>query len=990
MADTEKKVVLTVDTGNAEKTVKGLKEEIKTLQNTILNLDKGTEEYNDAVRQLQANQRALNEVMGLTRRDAVALEGSYDALTYRMAELKKEWKATNDEARRNELGIEINEINAQLKELDASTGNYQRNVGNYTEAAENAFANLKQEIRDARNELLNAEEGTEEYNKAMNRLADAQFQLRDMNEQSRYAVADFGEQLSNVTGIASGVVSGFSALQAAFVLCGAESENLQKTMVNLQAAMALVQGLQGLEGIVDRVKGLGKALKALSTGSWIGIILTAVAALGALTIKLVQNRREIKSGEKAIKDWNKASIEQAKSIAQEVVALRIWESIATDVTQSYKNRVIAAKELLSVIGEQVTQENVLNLMQGELAGKIDGVTEALVRQAIAQAALAQIEEKAGELLAKRIEIEQKKKELAEPDKKSWIPTGSRGLEPVTESGNERENKRIEKQIGRLEKERTQLLTDINAIWDTAKQMVQEMMVESSSNNPDKKELTKTISDLANKEIEEIERVYQYRMAVNATSEKGEKEKARIEAALKQELVNKKIAILTKYKDEAIAIQEQEIADDLSGEIAKLQIENMQTAYDEKMRLRELDEKAVREQYNNLNFLSDLSYKEQMANLERESITKEEKSRKAYEIELAYQEEQKARLQEYHDWLMEDEEKNHEEIINVKQNLAESELEIANLKKDREIEIAREMVDAVIRELDELDDAYDKEQRKLALDVPVQDSKKERGFFGTILGFGARDDWKSEEKRQADENDYYQKAYEAEQAFLASKKALQEEYLAVETDVEARLEIEREIANTEIEIQESKYAELQRLRDNDTANEQRKQEQMREITMAGMDAVSSVLGSIADVYEANEESAKENAEKIKALRISAAVIDTISGAIGAYTMAAATIPPPAGIIVGAVQAAAVTAAGVANIAKIKNTKIGDSNGGGDVGAAVTPQSNTYQSELPFSYTRQVTTAKEYDELNKDTKVYVVESEITEAQNRRKVRVEESSF
>ena len=989
MADTEKKVVLTVDTGNAEKTVKGLKEEIKTLQNTILNLDKGTEEYNDAVRQLQANQRALNEVMGLTRRDAVALEGSYDALTYRMAELKKEWKATNDEARRNELGIEINEINAQLKELDASTGNFQRNVGNYSQAAENAFANLKQEIKDARNELLNAEEGTEEYAKAMNRLAEAQFQLRDMNEQSRYAVADFGEQLSNVTGIASGVVSGFSALQAAFVLCGAESENLQKTMVKLQAAMALVQGLQGLEGIIDRVKGLGKALKALSTGSWIGIILTAVAALGAMTIKLVQNRREIESGEKAIKDWNKASIEQAKSIAQEVVALKIWENIATDVTQSYKNRVIAAKELLSIIGEQVTQENVLNLMQGELTGKIDGVTEALVRQAIAQAALSQIEEKAGELLAKRIEIEQKKKELAKPNKSHWLPTGSR-FEPVTESGNERENKRIKRQIENLEEERTQLLTDINAIWETAKQMVQEMMLESSSENPDKKELTKTISDLANKEIEEIERVYQYRMAVNATSEKGEKEKARIEAALKQELANKKIAILTKYKDEAIAIQEQEIADDLSGEIAKLQIENMKTAYDEKMRLRELDEKAVREQYNNLNFLSDLSYKEQMANLERESITKEEKSRKTYEIELAYQEEQKARLQEYHDWLMEDEEKNHEEIISVKQNLAESELEIANLKKDREIEIAREMVDAVIRELDELDDAYDKQQRKLALDVPVQDSKRERGFFGTVFGFGALDDWKSEEKRQADENDYYQKAYEAEQAFLASKKALQEEYLAAETDVEARLEIEREIANTEIEIQESKYAELQRLRDNDTANEERKQEQMREITMAGMDALSSVLGSMADIYEANEESAKANAEKIKALRISAAIIDTISGAIGAYTMAAATIPPPAGIIVGAVQAAAVTAAGVANVAKIKNTKIGDSNGGGNIGAAVTPQSNTYQSELPFSYTRQVTGAKEYDELNKDTKVYVVESDITEAQNRRKVRVQESSF
>ena len=68
-----------------------------------------------------------------------AAEGSYNQLAQTMSELKKQWKATGDEAERNELGAKILDINNQLKELDASTGNYQRNVGDYANAFEQAF-----------------------------------------------------------------------------------------------------------------------------------------------------------------------------------------------------------------------------------------------------------------------------------------------------------------------------------------------------------------------------------------------------------------------------------------------------------------------------------------------------------------------------------------------------------------------------------------------------------------------------------------------------------------------------------------------------------------------------------------------------------------------------------------------------------------------------------------------------------------------------------
>jgi hypothetical protein len=53
-----------------------------------------------------------------------------------MSELKKIWRATNDEVTRQDIGEQIASINDQLKEMDASIGNYQRNVGNYSSAFE--------------------------------------------------------------------------------------------------------------------------------------------------------------------------------------------------------------------------------------------------------------------------------------------------------------------------------------------------------------------------------------------------------------------------------------------------------------------------------------------------------------------------------------------------------------------------------------------------------------------------------------------------------------------------------------------------------------------------------------------------------------------------------------------------------------------------------------------------------------------------------------
>lgn len=126
----EQKVV-NIEVGAAVKSLSGLRKEINELKNQLYETKEGTEEYEKTLQTLGYAQQELDSFMLKSSKNASALEGSYNALQYQLSSLRKEWAATSDEARRNELAVQMNTINDQLKEMDASIGNFQRNVGNY-------------------------------------------------------------------------------------------------------------------------------------------------------------------------------------------------------------------------------------------------------------------------------------------------------------------------------------------------------------------------------------------------------------------------------------------------------------------------------------------------------------------------------------------------------------------------------------------------------------------------------------------------------------------------------------------------------------------------------------------------------------------------------------------------------------------------------------------------------------------------------------------
>lgn len=211
------------------------------------------------------------------------------------------------------------------------------------------------------------------------------------------------------------------------------------------------------------------------------------------------------------------------------------------------------------------------------------------------------------------------------------------------------------------------------------------------------------------------------------------------------------------------------------------------------------------------------------------------------------------------------------------------------------------------------------------------------------------------------------------------------------DLEAYRSYEQERADLAVDIELNAYREKARLHRLELDDMKAMVQRQKELLKSVAEATSSILGSIADLYEADTETSEKNANKIKNLRIAAATIDTISGAVGAYMQAVKTIPPPAGIITGAVQAAAVTAAGIAQIAKIKSTKVSTTASASTPTTPAVVSAPTLTTEM--TQVRSLTSASEEDRLNlmaRDQRVYILASDIEASQRQIKTRVAESSF
>ena len=300
-------------------------------------------------------------------------------------------------------------------------------------------------------------------------------------------------------------------------------------------------------------------------------------------------------------------------------------------------------------------------------------------------------------------------------------------------------------------------------------------------------------------------------------------------------------------------------------------------------------------------------------------------------------------------------------------------------EDNAKDIAKQTAQA-LREIKEEAKATTASLTDIAKEHLQQVDEQRKGIERNIEAVKAQE---SEELRYAQlKNANAEEIYNIQQQALFNEMALLQEGLDSAVFYgDERIKAEERVAQIERDIayNTAKYQTEQRKKATDTAVA---------VTVAGAQAMSGVLGSIADMYEQEGEQNEKATKKAKNLRIAGATMDMLGGLVSAWT--SALNPANAGLTIwgqiamATLTSATILASGIANIAKIRNTDTSgnSASGGGGVGAVVNPPAIVQQVPV----TRTLTGVAEEERLNQAQRVYVVYDDI--AQVGRKVEVTEN--
>lgn len=153
-----------------------------------------------------------------------------------------------------------------------------------------SVGSLKQQLREAQAAVAELSEKFGATSKEAINAAKRAAELKDAIGDAKALTDAFNPdaKFNALSASIGGLLNGFQAFEGAMALVGVESEELQETLLKVQAAMALSQGLQGLLEARDSFKQLGAvamdALKGIRTGiaaTGIGLLVVAIGTLVA-------------------------------------------------------------------------------------------------------------------------------------------------------------------------------------------------------------------------------------------------------------------------------------------------------------------------------------------------------------------------------------------------------------------------------------------------------------------------------------------------------------------------------------------------------------------------------------------------------------------------------------------------------------------------------------------------------------------------------------
>ncbi len=231
-----------------------------------------------------------------------------------------------------------------------------------------------------------------------------------------------------------------------------------------------------------------------------------------------------------------------------------------------------------------------------------------------------------------------------------------------------------------------------------------------------------------------------------------------------------------------------------------------------------------------------------------------------------------------------------------------------------------------------------------------------------------------EREEEEESDWGDKVKEAQDYYNSLMELQYSEFAAFQANQQAKLAALKQALDEGL-IAETQYsAAVKKLA---------KEEKQYKVQMS-MSAASGVADILNNLAATMDETNEKQFKAMKAMQISAATIQMMVGITTALSGAFTTKTGPWDIALAVIQAAAIAASGAAQIASISRQKY-NSESGGSTSTSLSSAAITSTLTQPEQYTQAVDSAN-IEESIKDSRVYVVESDI--ADTSRRVNVQES--
>lgn len=152
-----------------------------------------------------------------------------------------------------------------------------------TDETTRTVKDLRAELKGLKDDLLNCEKGTDDYNRTLQQAANIQKELKDQMQEVNNSAQDFGQKIGNVSSVMAGVSGAITAATGALSLFGIENDEVQKKITaTMTSLIGITEGLSKIDNGIKAFKRLTIAINASSkslNGFKIALISTGLGAL---------------------------------------------------------------------------------------------------------------------------------------------------------------------------------------------------------------------------------------------------------------------------------------------------------------------------------------------------------------------------------------------------------------------------------------------------------------------------------------------------------------------------------------------------------------------------------------------------------------------------------------------------------------------------------------------------------------------------------------